>query len=190
MIGRFILVLTLVALLVSLLLSFGSPHPLAAQDLLPTPVGHLGGPMPLPTAPGLIGDSPLQNTPVPAGHPLVGTWLLAFEGDMAPAEVVFGDDGLVMFTDAVGNRGAGVWIPSGEQSAVLAVVVRKVDELDRPRQITILQGPIDVGASGDVATLTYTIETVDESGATADRIGPFTATGQRVGGGVGVPTPE
>src|SRR5215213_1613269 len=89
MIGRFILVLTFVALLVSLLLSFGSPRPLAAQDLLPTPVGHLGGPVPLPTAPGLIGDSPLQNTPVPAGHLLVGTWLLAFEGDLAPAEVVF-----------------------------------------------------------------------------------------------------
>jgi hypothetical protein len=190
MIGRFILVLTLVALLMSLLLSFGPPRPLAAQDLLPTPVGHLGGPIPLPTAENLPGGSLPENTPEPARHPLAGTWLLAFEGDLAPAQVVFGDDGLVMFTDAVGNRGAGVWIPSGEQSAVLAVVVRKADELDRPRQITILQGPIDVGASGDVAMLTYTIETVDESGATADRTGPFTATGQRVGGGVGVPTPE
>ena len=190
MIGRFILVLTLVALLVSLLLSFGSPRPLAAQDLLPTPVGHLGGPVPLPTAPGLIGDSPLQNTPVPAGHLLVGTWLLAFEGDLAPAEVVFGEDGLVTVTDALGNRGAGAWIASGELSGVLAVVVRDADESDRPQQITILQGPIDVETSGDVATLTYTIETVEESGTTSERTGPFTARGQRVGTGVGIPTPE
>jgi hypothetical protein len=190
MIGRFILVLTLVALLVSLLLSFALPRPLAAQDFLPTPVGHLGGPMPLPTAPGLIGDSPLQNTPVPAGHPLVGTWLLAFEGDMAPAEVVFGEDGLVMFTDALGNRGAGAWIPSGELSGVLAVVVREAGEPDRPRQIRILRGPIDVGTSGDVVSLAYTIETIAESGASAEQTGPFTATGQRVGAGVGVPTPE
>jgi len=190
MIGRFIIVLTFVALLVSLVLSFGPPRPLAAQDQLPTPVGHLGGPMPLPTAPGPISGSLLQNTPVPAGHPLVGTWLLAFEGDLAPAQVVFSADGLVMFTDALGNRGAGAWIPSGELSGVLSVVVREADESDRPRQITILRGPIDVGASGDVATLTYTIETVDESGATAERTGPFTATVQRVGRGVGVPTPE
>jgi hypothetical protein len=190
MIGRFILVLTLVALLVSLVLSFGPPRPLAAQDLLPTPVGHLGGPMPLPTAPGLISGSLLQNTPVPAGHPLFGTWLLAFERDLAPAQVVFSEDGLVMFTDALGNRGSGAWIPGGELSGVLAVVVREVDESDRPQQITILQGRIDVDTSGDAATLAYTIETVEESGATANRSGPFTAAGQRVGAGVEVPTAE
>src|SRR4051794_22421418 len=113
MIGRIVLALTLSALLGSLL-SFGLPRPASAQDPWPTPVGQLGGPMPLPTAEGLLGGSLPQNTPVPSHHPLIGTWLLAFaERDQAPAQIVFGDDGFVLFTDAAGNRGAGVWIPRG-----------------------------------------------------------------------------
>ena len=183
MISRFVLLLTLGALLVSLLLALELPRPVVAQDPFPTPVGQLGGLVPLPTAEGHLAGSLPQNTPVPAHHPLVGTWLLTFaEGDLAPAQMEFGDDGFVLFTDAGGNRGAGVWVPRGEQSGVLSVAVRQADASDRPGQITALQGPIDVGSSGDVATLRYTIEIVDESGATAERAGPFTATGQRVAG--------
>ena len=61
---------------------------------------------------------------------------------------------------------------------------------DQPRPITLLQGPIEVGTTGDMATLRYTIETVEGSGAAAERTGPFTATGQRVGEQAGVPTPD
>src|SRR5215213_7647613 len=121
MIGRLIFNLTLAGLLVSLLAAFGPARDVSAQYPMPTPVGQLGGPMPLPTAPGLLGGSLPQETPtpVPADHPLVGTWLLAFaEGDQPPAQIVFGDDGFVLFTDAGGNQGAGVWIPRGEQSGV------------------------------------------------------------------------
>jgi hypothetical protein len=193
MIGRSVLMLALVALLVSLLVALGLPRPVSAQDPMPTPVGQLGGPMPLPTAPGLLGGSLPQETPtpVPADHPLVGTWLLTFtERDQAPAQVVFGDDGVVLFTDAGGNQGAGVWIPRGEQSGVLAIAVREADAADHRRRITVLQGPIEVGTSGDVATLRYTLETVDGSGAPAVQAGPFTATARRVGGQGGVPTPD
>jgi len=192
MIGRVVLMLALVALLVSLL-AFGLPRPVSAQDPMPTPVGQLGGPMPLPTAPGLLGGSLPQETPTPAParHPLVGTWLLAFaEGNQAAAQVVFGDDGLVLFTDSARGRGAGVWIPRRERSGVLAVALREADGSDPPRAITLLQGPVEVGSSGDVMTLRYTIETVEGSGAAAERTGPFTATGQRVGEQAGVPTPE
>ena len=50
-----------------------------------------------------------QDTPTPSGHPLVGAWLLTFtEPNRAPAQVVFGDDDLVTLIDAAGNRGAGV----------------------------------------------------------------------------------
>ena len=149
--------------------------------------------MPLPTAPGLLGGSLPQDTPtpVPADHPLIGTWLLTFaDGDQAPAQVVLGDDGFVRFTDAAENQGAGVWIPDGEQGGVLAIAVREVDAADLPRPITLLQGPIEVGASGDVATLRYTIETVDGSVAPVEQAGPFTATAHRVGGHGGVPTPD
>src|SRR5918995_609660 len=148
MIGRVVVVLMLVALLGSPL-AFGLARPVAAQDPVPTPVGQLGGPMPLPTAEGLLGCSLSQNTPEPSHHPLVGTWLLTFaEGDQTPARVEFGNDGFVLFTDAGGNRGAGVWIPRGERSGVLAVAVREADVSDRPRQITAVQGLIDVGTSG------------------------------------------
>jgi hypothetical protein len=184
MIGRVVLFLTLVALLVGLLLTFGLPRAVSAQDPMPTPVGQLGGPMPLPTTPGLPGGVLPQDTPTPAPahHQLVGTWLLAFdEGDQAPAQVEFGDDGFVLFTDAGGNRGAGVWIPRGEQSGIVSIAVREADGSDEPRLITVLQGSIDVGTPGGVVTLHYTSETVEGSGAHADHAGPFTATGQRVG---------
>ena len=192
MIGRVVLVLTSVPLLGSLL-AFGLPLPVAAQDPWPTPVGQLGGPIPMPTEPGLHGGSLPQDTPtpVPEHHPLIGTWLFTFsEGDQSPAQLAFGEDGFVLFTDAGGNRGAGVWIPHGEQSGVMAISVREADASDQPRPITTLQGQIAAGADGDVATLRYTIETVEASGATAERTGPFTAAGQRVGEEQGVPTPE
>ena len=193
MIGRVVLMLTLVTSLLGLLFAVGLPRPVSAQDPMPTPVGQLGGPMPLPTEPGLLGGSLPQDTPTPApaDHPLVGTWLLAFaEGDQAPAQLVFRDDGFVLLTDAGGNQGAGVWIPSGEQSGVMAVALREAVASDQPRPITLLQGPIEVGTSGDEVTLRYTVETVAGSRAAAERTGPFTATGQRAGEQVGVPTPE
>ncbi len=193
MIGRVVLMLALVALLASVVLAVGLPRSVTAQDPMPTPVGQFGGPMPLPTAPGLPGGSLPQETPtpVPAQHPLVGTWLLILaEGDQAPAQIVLGDDGFVLFTDAVGTRGAGVWTPRGGQSGVLAVVVRAAEASDPPRPITLLQGPVEVGSSGDVMSLRYTIETVEGSGAAMERTGPFSATGQRVGEQMGLPTPE
>jgi hypothetical protein len=181
MIGRFLVVLLVVALLMSLFIAFGLPGFVLAQDPLPTPEGRLGGRMPLPTAESLLGGAQGQNTPSPAGHPLVGTWLLTFaEPDRAPAQVMLGDDGLVSFVDAAGQSGAGVWMPSGQQSGILAVVVRSADASGREPPITMLQGPIKVGMPGDAATLDYTVESVDGSEATAERAGPFTATGQRV----------
>ena len=104
MIGRFGLALIAGALLVSLLIAFGLPRPMSAQDLFPTPEGRLGGRMPLPTAEGLPAESLPEDTPAPSGHPLVGAWLLDFtETDRAPAQVVFGDDGIVTFLDAHGE---------------------------------------------------------------------------------------
>ena len=194
MIGRFVIVLTAGLLLVSLFITFGLPRSVSAQDPFPTPEGRLGGGMPLPTAEGLPGGAPPQNTPAPSGHPLVGAWLLTFaEPDRAPAQVLLGDDGIVTFVDAGGNRGAGVWIPSGQQSGVLAVAVRVADASGRSPQLTMLQGSIEVGVPGDAATLRYMVETVDGSEtteATAERAGPFTARGQRVDEQLIVPTPE
>jgi hypothetical protein len=87
----------------------------------------------------------------------------------------------VTLFDAHGNRGAGVWMSSDPQSGVLALTVREADESDRPQQIAILQGPVEVGTAGDAGTLnfTYTVETVDGSGAHSESAGPFTAMGQR-----------
>ena len=191
MTGRFVLVLMIVALLVSLLMTFGMPRPVSAQDPRPTPVGQLGGREPLPTAEGLDGGAQPQQTPTPSDHPLLGAWLLTFaELDQAPAQVLFGDDGLVTFIDAVGNRGAGVWMPSGPQSGIVAVVVRGGDASGGTASITMLQGPIEVGTPGDTATLRYTLVPVEGSGTTSERTGPFTARGQRVDAQLIVPTPD
>jgi hypothetical protein len=193
MIGRCGLALMVGALLVSLHIAFGMPRPMFAQDLFPTPEGRLGGRMPLPTAESLPGGSLPQDTPAPSGHALVGAWLFTFaEPDRAPAQVMFGDDGIVSFIDADGDLGTGGWVPSEEQSGILAIVVREADESDRPPQITILQGPIEIGMSGDAVTLSfkYTVETLDESGAASEPAGPFTATGRRADEQLIVPTPE
>ncbi len=193
MIGRLILVLMVVALLVSVLIAFGLPGSVSAQDPLPTPEGRLGGRMPLPTVENPLGGALPQDTPAPSGHPLVGAWLLTFaEPDQAPAQVVFEDDGIATFVDAEGNRGAGAWMPSGQQSGVMAVVVRAVAASGQLAQMTMLQGTIEVGTPGDAATLVYeyTVETVDGAGDAAERAGPFTARGQRVDEQLIVPTPE
>jgi hypothetical protein len=193
MIGRCGLALMVGALLVSLHIAFGMPRPMSAQDLFPTPEGRLGGRMPLPTAESLPADSLPQDTPVPSGHSLGGAWLFTFaEPDRAPAQVMFGNDGLVSFIDADGNPGTGGWVLRGQQSGILAIVVWEADESDRPPQITILQGPIEIGMSGDAVTLSfkYTVETVDESGAASEPAGPFTATGRRADEQPIVPTPE
>jgi hypothetical protein len=192
MIGRCGLALMVGAMLVSLHIAFGMPLTMFAQDLFPTPEGRLGGRMPLPTAESLPGGSLPQDTPAPSGHPLVGAWLLTFaEPDQAAIQAVFGDDGIVSLIDAAGNQGAGVWIPSGQQSGVLAIDVREADASGRPQEITILRGPIEVATSGDAVTLSfkYTVETVDESGAASEPAGPFTATGQRADEQLIVPTP-
>ena len=183
MIGRLVVVLTAVALLASLFIAFGLPRPASAQDPLPTPEGRLGSRMPLPTAENPLGGALPQNTPAPAGHPLVGAWLLTFaEPDRAPAQVVLRDDGTVTVVDAAGNRGAGVWIATGQQSGILALVAPAIGGSGGTPQITMLQGRIEVGTPGDAATLlcTYTVETVDGSETTAERAGPFTARGQRI----------
>jgi hypothetical protein len=195
MIGRFGLALVAGALLVSLFIAFGLPRAMSAQDLFPTPEGRLGGRMPLPTAEGVPGGSLPQNTPEPSSDPLAGAWLLTFsEPDWAPAQAVLGDDGMVTYIDADGNRGAGVWLPSGQQSGVLAIAVRDADESDRPHEMTILRGPIEVETPGDASTLnlkfTYTMETVDESGAASEPAGPFIATGQRADEQLIVPAPD
>ena len=180
MILRFVLALALVALLGTLLVTFSSQRHVSAQDPLPTPAGQLGGRMPLPTA-GPLGGTLLRDTPEPSRHPLVGTWLLEFaEGDQPPAQVEFGDDGFVMFMDAAGDQGSGVWIPRGERSGILAVAIRADDASSQPPSITMLHAQIDVGTSADVATVRYTVETVDGYGGTTERAGPFTAVGQRV----------
>jgi hypothetical protein len=193
MTGRIGLALVAGALLVGLFILFGLTRSMSAQDLFPTPEGRLGGRMPLPTAESLPGGPLPQDTPAPSGHALAGAWLLTFAGpDQAPAQAVLGDDGMVTFIDADGNRGAGIWVPNGEQGGVLAIVVGEADASSPPHKMTILRGPIEVETLGDAVTLSfaYTVETVDESGATSEPAGPFTATGQRADEQLIVPTPE
>ena len=193
MTGRFGLALVTGALLASLFIAFGLPRHMLAQDLFPTPEGRLGGRMPLPTAEGVPSGSVPQNTPAPSGQPLAGAWLMTFaESDQAPAQAVLGDDGMVTFVDADGNRGAGVWMPSGQQSGVLTIATQGAGASDRPHEITILRGPIEVETLGDAVLLnfTYTLETVDESGAASEPAGPFTATGQRADEQLIIPTSD
>jgi hypothetical protein len=171
--------LVVVGLLAAVL---GAPRlaPAIAQDLLPTPVGQLGGREVLPTA--VIAPTEPSPTPELDDHPLVGAWSLAFaDEDRAPARLVLAADGLAGFVDGDGARGAGVWMAGGPGQGIVAVAVRAADAPAGEAGIALLQGTIAVGPGDDTAALEYTTAALDEAGAPAVPAGPFRSTGQRAG---------
>ena len=181
MIARISFALVALALLAHI---FDAPRlPLAAaQDVLPTPVGHLGGREPLPTAPGVPIEPLPSATPSAPDPALVGVWLLTFaDAERAPAQLVLDRDGMAAFVDGEGNRGAGVWVASGPRRGVLAVAMHAADRAATSPGITVLQGALEIAEGEDAAALEYTLMMVDASGAPAERSGPFLADARRVG---------
>jgi hypothetical protein len=179
MIPRAVFLLALVVLLAGICDAWRLPSA-TAQDVLPTPVGQLGGREPLPSAVGASIAPPTSPTPAPADHSLVGAWSLTFpDEDRAPARLVLATDRLVGFVDGGVARGSGAWAETGPARGVLAVAIRAMDAPARDSGITVLQGTIALGPGDDMATLEYTTSRIDESGTPAALAGPFRATGQR-----------
>jgi hypothetical protein len=118
-----------------------------------------------------------------AGHPLVGTWTLVVEGER-PEMVFSSADGGYVDVDSERDVFIGVWEPTGETTANLAITVF----LEEGGGYTIRLG-IEVAPDGQSFTASFTYELLDPtSGEGMGEYGPGSATGTRmVAEGPGTP---
>jgi hypothetical protein len=118
-------------------------------------------------------------TPTTAGHPLVGTWVIDNDTSTdtgAPPVAVFTSDGT--FTDAAAGF-SGVWAATGPTTAThnfLGII----DNQDGFSGYVIVGGPIEVDATGDAWTQTYTVTTVAADGTVVATSPPGTARAMRL----------
>src|SRR5688572_31181695 len=67
----------------------------------------------------------------PAGHPLVGAWLVDTDTEQAdnpPTKVIFGDDGTYLQVDTDGSVTVGSWEPTGRRTGALTALFHTMDE--------------------------------------------------------------
>jgi hypothetical protein len=131
----------------------------------------------------LMGSGALAQdaSPGTAGHPLVGAWLVdtnAADDTNPPSTVVFHDDGTYLEIDVDGVA-AGVWEPTGPQTAALTFGFRGHDENGALIGSTI-RATVEVAADGQSLTATYTVDFLGPDGTQTGELGPGMATGTRV----------
>lgn len=112
-------------------------------------------------------------TPVAAGHPLVGAWIIDTDADdpsNAPGVVTVGADGTWSEVDSDGTTGLGAWRATGDRTANLVILY--------PSEEGSLQvrATVDVAADGQTFTASYTIAFMNLD----DQYGPGTATATRL----------
>jgi hypothetical protein len=138
---------------------------------------------------GLVGPvraGARQATPVvaqPGAHSLVGAWLL--DSDPAPDNVlslsVFHADGTYTeFDPEDGSAGAGAWVSTGDNTAILTIVfLEAADDGSAAGQATV-RATIEVAADGQSFTASYTLEFIDPDGTSTGEYGPVDATATRI----------
>ena len=116
-----------------------------------------------------------------AGHPLVGAWLLSLpdEPDASPRLNSYTADGIAVQTHPAGTNAQGVWAPTGERTAVLTLLL-----LGLARGATQGTGRVravlEVDATGDAFTGSFTVEFVAADGASRGEEAPLRVAGTRV----------
>jgi len=158
---RTLLILGALGLAVALVAPFA---PTGAQDVLRTPVGQLGGRVPLGTeAPA--GSEP-GTTPTPDDARFVGAWVVRFGDGTEPELVELAADGTVRqtalldTTNAVPARGA--WVASG-RSAAFSTVRLRVEPAGFGGTV-LVSGTLTLGADGATVRGAFTELTVDAAG--------------------------
>lgn len=113
------------------------------------------------------------------GHPLVGTWIIDRDTSgttEAPAVAVFTADG----TSADAGSGfSGVWQATGPTTADFNFI-GIIDAQDGFSGYFVVGGPIEVDATGDAWTQTYTVMTVTDDGTVVQTTPPSTAHATRL----------
>lgn len=116
------------------------------------------------------------------GHDVVGAWVLdgdANDPNNSPAVVVFNRDGTYQESDADGSDGYGAWEATGEQTADLTIIFHN-EENGQFGGTAKVRAMIEVDASGDRFTASYTLELIGPDGSGSGELGPAQATGTRI----------
>ena len=122
-----------------------------------------------------------EDTGVPEGHPLVGSWLIVFPDDPQPPPSLytFDGDGTVIGTSAAGAR-HGSWTATGDRTGTFTVLGSAAAVPGPFVGLVQLSGSVDVDESGDSFTLAYQAAEVAPDGTLLPSEGPFTAQGTRI----------
>ena len=141
-----------------------------------------------PVSPGRSSAAPHRQdgTPVAAGHPLVGTWIVDETRPpnggppVATAVATFFADGNALITGfGDGERSLqGVWSAAGERGATFTVVGLVVGRGGEPDgSLRRIRASVEVVAAGDAFTAAYTFETLNPDGTVGfTYMGPLAGT--------------
>lgn len=119
----------------------------------------------------------------PAGHPIVGAWLIDVDADdpaNPPGLVIFRDDGTYLQADPDGRTGVGSWEATGPDTAALTALFHGQDETGDFADTTKVRATVEVADDGDALTAEYTLEFIGPDGTSGGEIGPGTATAERI----------
>ncbi len=126
---------------------------------------------------------PTAGTPIPVGHPLVGSWRVtfAFEAqNQPPVELIslatYTSDGTLVVANAgqmpslpLGaglflTEGHGAWVPTGERAADATFVFVMLDQSGGLASINTARTSLEVNATGDAYVGTFTLDMVEPEG--------------------------
>jgi hypothetical protein len=116
-------------------------------------------------------------------HPFVGTWLLDTNADdpaNAPEVLVVTADGAYISVDAEGYPSVGVWETTGATTALVTLTSPGLEEDGSFAGTFVIRATVEVDASGDNFTATYSGEFVMPDGTGTGEYGPGTATATRL----------
>jgi hypothetical protein len=122
-------------------------------------------------------------TPVPlAGHPLVGSWLIAVADDPARPQTLntFWADGNALFTVGDGTTFQGTWVATGPRTAALTLYAIASPPGEEPiGLVRIASSYNEVDETGDTFSGEAVIETIDYDGAVLESA-PVSVIGTRI----------
>ncbi len=114
-----------------------------------------------------------------AGHPLVGTWLIAeVKSPNDPFMVIFMSDGVAIQNDGSGGVAFAVWEATGPSTAN-ATFHTRLEDGDHVENITI-RAAFEVSEDGNSLSATFTAQLVDANGEDYGELGPGEVTGKRM----------
>jgi hypothetical protein len=135
------------------------------------------------SAPGLGAGAQDAATPVPlAGHPLVGSWLIALAEDPARPQTLntFWADGNALFTVADGTTFQGTWVATGPRTAALTLYAIASPPGEEPIGfVRISSSYNEVAETGDTFRGEAVIDTIDYDGTVLESF-PVSVVGTRV----------